>query len=286
MTRSDNELRSTESTLPGVRSVDLFRPHRGAGDSPRAETDWVGVEAPLELRLHGKPATVLLRTPGNDEELALGFLFHEGIIDRLDQVLALERPDEPGEPGDQVLLVNLSSECRNRGVERFFFSNSACGACGKNSLGALEVRGQPPRGQFQVDGQFLSQLLESMRHHQALFQRTGGVHGCGLFDTGGNLLALREDVGRHNALDKLTGHALLQKWLPLSERILALSGRVGYEMVQKAVVAGIPMIVAVGAPTSLAIEIADRFGITLVGFARGQSLNVYTHPHRLAMGQM
>ncbi len=283
MPSQEKDLRQAAVTDPAFREMEVrFLGPRANRSPASADRDCVATEGPLELRLHGKPAAVLLRTPGHDEELALGFLFHEGIITRRDEVLDLERPDDDDSRAGTALSIKLTSSSRGKSIERFFYSTSSCGACGKNSLESLEVRGTGPKGHFTVPASLLARMVETMRAEQALFATTGGTHGCGLFDIHGNMLALREDVGRHNALDKLTGYGLNQGWLPFSDRVLVLSGRVGYEMVQKAVVSGIPMIVAVGAPTSLAVDIALRFGITLVGFLRGASMNVYAHPERLA----
>ncbi len=248
--------------------------------------DLVAVEQPLELRFHGKPATVLMRTPGHDLELALGFLFHEGIITSLEQVQSVDRPE--GDSGHEedpanILSLLLDTPSRIKGLDRFFFSTSSCGACGKKSLDSVAVHGPMVQGNFVVAPSFLSTLPERLMPHQTLFHQTGGVHACGLFTPKGELVCLREDIGRHNALDKLAGFALVKQLHPLSFGILVLSGRVGYEMVQKAIISGIPMIVAVGAPTSLAVELCEKWGITLVGFLRGQKMNVYTHPNRVSI---
>ncbi len=251
------------------------------GCPDRSRPDLVALEAPLELRLHQKPATILMRTPGHDGELALGFLFHEGIITSLEQVLGMDRPEPEHPDHDNILDIRLSSGARTKSLDRFFFSTSSCGACGKKNLEAVAVRSLPVSGNFVVSPAFLSTLPEKLKPHQALFAQTGGVHASGLFTPEGDLVCLREDVGRHNALDKIAGYALKSGLYPLDPGILVLSGRVGYEMAQKAIVSGIPMIVAVGAPTSLAIGLCQQFGITLVGFLRGQSMNIYTHPERV-----
>lgn len=243
-----------------------------------ARDDAVAVEAPLELRAGGKPLTVLMRTPGHDEELVTGFLFNEGIIADADALLDFESTE--GERGT-VVDVRLAPAARAPG-DRLFLSNSSCGVCGKQSLESVEVRGDVVRSALAVPRGVLCGLPERLKEVQPLFARTGGVHASGLFTAAGELVAVREDVGRHNALDKLIGWALIEGRVPLAEHVLLVSGRVSYELVQKAVAAGLPVLAAVGAPSSLAVEIAQRFGITLVGFVRDTGLNVYTHPARVA----
>jgi FdhD protein len=179
--------------------------------------------------------------------------------------------------------VRLDSPSRGRGIERFFYSTSSCGACGKRSIDSLEVKGTGVGNGPMVTSGMLLQVLEDSRHQQALFTLTGGVHSSGLYTRAGARVELREDVGRHNALDKVIGARLIANCIPLANHILAISGRVGYEIIQKAAVAGIPLIVAVGAPTSLAVNLAAIHGITLAGFARAGTMNVYTHPQRIAI---
>lgn len=250
-------------------------------DSPRHDT--VAVEAPLELRIGGKPVTVLMRTPGHDEELVTGFLFGEGVIADADDIISLEHPPGVSEAErGNVLDVRLMVSRRAFEVERPFFSNSSCGICGKKSLASVEVHGTVADSPLRVSRAVLSALPDRLRAAQAVFAATGGVHASGLFTPEGELVAVREDVGRHNALDKLVGWALGEGRVPLSDRVLLVSGRVSYELVQKAVAAGIPVLAAVGAPSSLAVELAERFGITLIGFLRPSGMNVYAHRHRIA----
>lgn len=247
-----------------------------------ARGDTVAVEAPLELRIGGKPVTVLMRTPGHDEELVTGFLFCEGVVADADDIISLERPLEvsAAERGN-VLDVRLMVSRRAFEVDRPFFSNSSCGICGKKSLASVEVRGAVADSPLTVSRAVLAALPDRLRAAQPVFAATGGVHASGLFTPAGELVAVREDVGRHNALDKLVGWALGEGRVPLSDRVLLVSGRVSYELVQKAVAAGLPVLAAVGAPSSLAVELAERFGITLIGFLRPSGMNVYAHRHRV-----
>ena len=251
-----------------------------------AEHDLVAVEAPLEIRLHGRPAAVLMRTPAGDaedRELVLGLLFCEAVITEPDQVLGLETVEDLPADGmaGRVVDVRLDTPARGRGWERFFYSTSSCGACGKRSIASLAVGGGLAGPGLRVPPELIATILDDARHQQQLFGLTGGVHASGLYTGTGERVLLREDVGRHNALDKVIGASLLAGRVPLAGHLLAISGRVGYEIIQKAAMAGIPLIAAVGAPTSLAVRLAEEHGITLVGFARRGSLNVYSHPARV-----
>ncbi len=244
--------------------------------------DAVAVEAPLEVRIGGKPVTVLMRTPGHDEELVTGFLFGEGVIADADDVISIERLSDTSDADrGNVLDVRLMVSRRAFDVDRLFYSNSSCGICGKKSLASVEVRGHPSQSALTVSRGVLAALPDRLRAAQPTFARTGGVHASGLFTANGELVAVREDVGRHNALDKIIGWALNEGHVPLADRVLLVSGRVSYELVQKAVAAGIPVVAAVGAPSSLAVELAERFGITLVGFLRASGMNVYAHATRV-----
>jgi FdhD protein len=234
--------------------------------------DVVALEEPLEIRVDGAALAVTMRTPGNDEELALGFLYGEGLI------------DGPREAGLTEDLANNTIEVagpltRDPGVRRFY-TTSSCGVCGKGALEEVAVLSAPVSA-----GPLISRALAAElpnRLEQPGFRRTGGLHATGLFDADGELLHTREDVGRHNAMDKVVGRALLDGGLPLSGRVLCVSGRLSFELVQKAAVAGAPILIGVGAPSSLAIELADDRGLTLCGFARRGTVNVYTHAQRIA----
>jgi FdhD protein len=233
--------------------------------------DEVAVEEPLEIRVDGRPLTITMRTPGNDEELALGFLYGEGLIDG---------PHDAGPTEDFANnTVEVGGPLTRDPGERRFYTTSSCGVCGKGALEEVAVHSAPL-----PDGPTVNRaLLAALPDHlvQPAFERTGGVHATGLFEAAGELLLVREDVGRHNAMDKVIGRALLDGLLPLGERILCVSGRLSFELVQKAAVAGAPILVGVGAPSSLAISLADDRKMTLCGFARRGSVNVYTHPHRV-----
>jgi len=249
-----------------VRSV-LLR-----SEPPR--NDCVAVEAPLELRFGGKPATVLMRTPGHDEELVRGFLFHEGVVQRDDDIVSL---DFHGDACEIVL------DLRHRpNLNRGSFSNSSCGVCGKNSLESLKITSQRIDSTLGIPRDLLTELPERLRAAQTGFAQTGGLHATGLFSPGGELLALREDVGRHNAFDKAAGWALAGERLPLKEVVAVVSGRVSFELVQKAIASGIPILAAIGAPTSLAVELAEEFGVTLVGFLRKSGFNCYAGGERIS----
>ncbi len=244
--------------------------------------DRVAVEAPLEIRLGGKAATVLMRTPGDDEELVRGFLFTEGMISQASDVVALRRPE--GLSGDEhgnVIAVELSPSLNLPSFERMFYSSSSCGVCGKNSIAQLAVRAKPLTSRLTVRRDVLSALPARMRAAQVAFHETGGVHASGLFSADGSVVAVREDVGRHNALDKIVGWGLGAGRLPLADQILLVSGRVSYDLVHKAIAAGLPFLAAVGAPSSLAVDLAEQFGLTLVGFLRETSMNVYANAQRL-----
>lgn len=250
--------------------------------------DLVVGEEPLEIRAAGPRQTpvnvaVTMRTPGHEKELAVGFLTTEGLIEG-NHVLGVEVGD-PGfmaEPDDAVVVRLARKIDPAVGAKRHFIATASCGICGKASIEEVAVRAEPlPKGLPVVARQVILGLPDRLRAAQSAFDRTGGLHAAGLFETDGRLVAIREDVGRHNALDKLIGSRVLARELPLWDRILLVSGRVSFEIVQKAAVAGIPIICAVSAPSDLAIRLADRLGVTLLGFLRGDGFNVYTHDTRI-----
>jgi FdhD protein len=252
----------------------------GGADSAR---DHVAIEAPLELRLGDRPLTVVMRTPGDDEALALGFLYTEGLIESRADVTAIARPERvTGDEVGNVLSITLRPGLKRPELDRLFYASSSCGVCGKTSISSLAIKAPPIDSNLRLDRTLVATLPSKLRAAQPLFDRTGGLHASGWFDAEGRLLAAREDVGRHNALDKLVGWALDTSALPFSAGALVVSGRVSYEIIQKSLAAGIPIIVAVGAPTSLAIDLAEQYNITLIGFVRDGAMNVYTRPDRLA----
>lgn len=250
--------------------------------SPEHASDVVAVEEPLEVRANGRPVAVVMRTPGHDEELAVGFLYTEGILTSAADVLGVA----PGAKREgNVLNVSVPVGLLARtALNRNFYASSSCGVCGKGSLESIAVRHPRVDAPLTVAPATLLAMPAQLRAAQAAFATTGGLHGAALFDATGALLAAREDVGRHNAVDKLVGWALRSERLPLAGSVLFVSGRVSFELVQKAVAAGIPLLAAVSAPTSLAVQTAERFGVTLVAFVREGSLNVYTHAHRVGPG--
>jgi FdhD protein len=256
---------------------------RLVGDDVQLLRDRVAVEAPLELRLGARPFTVLMRTPGDDEELARGFLFTEGLITRAADIAALTRPE--GLSGDEignVLAIELRPGVSPPPYERVFYSSSSCGVCGKASIAQLALHASPIESRLTVKHRVLSALPEKLRAAQRVFAETGGLHAAALFSPDGRLTCAREDVGRHNAVDKLAGWALAEGRVPLGDQVMVVSGRIGFEIVQKALVAGVPIVAAVGAPSSLALELAAQFGLTLVGFLRDDAMNVYTRNDRVA----
>ena len=270
-------------------SISPTEVHRLEGQKLSLQPDFVAVEEPLEIQLlvgdstAAQPISVTMRTPGNDESLALGFLFTEGIIKHGSDVQSLHVAEDPS---GNALTVQLKSHVTVdlAKLERHFYTTSSCGVCGKASLEAVQQQCniELPKTQWKVPSQVLYSLPDSLRNQQANFAQTGGIHGCALFDLDGNFILSAEDVGRHNALDKLIGQCILSMpTIPLSNHILMLSGRISFELVQKAAMAGIRFIAAVGAPSSLAIDLAEDMGITLVGFLRGERCNIYTHPHRV-----
>jgi FdhD protein len=263
-------------------STTSSRVHTFANGTPDHDRmDWVAVEAPLEIWIGGKSATVLMRTPGHDEELVRGFLFSEGIITRLEDIVSIGRPPNlAGPQHGNVIAVQLGAARKLHTLDRNFYSSSSCGVCGKKTIASLEVRAPASTSPLMVQRSVLAGLPPLLRAAQPTFAKTGGVHASGLFTAKGELVAVREDVGRHNALDKLIGWALVEGKIPLSDHLLLVSGRVSYEIVQKAVSASLPLIAAVGAPSSLAVELAERFHLTLVGFLRPDALNVYANGDR------
>jgi len=259
---------------PGIRDFDVTR--AGVDGVVRVESDAVAVEQPLEFRVDGQPGAVTMRTPGDDEDLLRGLLYAEGMITRLSDI----RGFDPLR--DNVIDVRLRSAlARRRLPERSMIASSSCGVCGKVSLESLQVCAPVVRSSLQVGRSVVALLPERLRAGQATFEQTGGLHAAGVFTVAGDLLAVREDVGRHNAVDKLVGWALLEGRLPAHESVLCISGRLSFEIVQKAAVAGFPVIAAVSAPSSMAIDVADQFGLTLCGFVRGGSFNIYTRPDRV-----
>jgi FdhD protein len=251
--------------------------------------DDLATEEPLEIRLSAQGATqslaVTMRTPGNDFELAAGFLFSEGVVSKRDDIAGISYCVDPAVGEEQrynIVTVELAGKMPAlERLERHFTVSSSCGVCGKSSVEALQVRARPIADQFHVSYDFVSELPDKMRSAQRIFASTGGLHASALFDKTGNLVALREDVGRHNALDKIIGWALLNDRLPLRKSVLLMSGRASYELLQKSVTAGIPIVCAVSAPSSLAVETARAFNVTLCGFVRGTRCNVYTAPERI-----
>jgi len=248
---------------------------------PQQVDDDVVIEEPLEIRVNGESVTVTMRTPGDDFDLAVGLLWTEGIIHSRNEIgtIAYCADEEQPELKNIVNVVLVDSKRKLESARRLW-SNSSCGLCGKATLDAIHQACRPVTSSLVVPGELLFTLPSRLRQAQANFDRTGGIHAVGLFDAMGSLLILREDIGRHNAVDKVLG-ASLSGGLPLSETILMVSGRLGFEIAQKAVVAGIPIVASISAASSLAIELANEFSMTAIGFLRGRSMNIYSHPRRI-----
>jgi FdhD protein len=270
-----------------------------SGTNSRIVQDQLALEEPLEIQVaHGaegarewKTAAITMRTPGHDRELAVGFLIGEGILRSLDQVEAVHsRGPRHGDEGWQhSVRVTLRPGLKidlNR-LERNFYTTSSCGVCGKTSMEALELNFFPPlpAADWQIDSALVSSLPARLREAQTIFEQTGGLHAAGLFTPDGKALVVREDVGRHNAVDKVIGSQFLAARSPLSGCLLVVSGRASFELMQKALASGIPMLVAVGAPSSLAVEVAEKFGATLIGFTKPNGFNIYTGKDRVRVEQ-
>lgn len=252
--------------------------------------DYLTVEEPFEVRIDGRSLAVIMRTPGNDFELAMGFLLTEGVIAEAGEVLAIEDAiDADGLPLANVVNVSLRERGQSKALvsrptafERHFAVSASCGLCGKNSIDDLMLS-QPPLkvGNLRFPASRIYDLPEKLRAGQSVFAHTGGLHAAGLFTEAGELSVLREDVGRHNAVDKIIGLSLLHEEFPYDRHILLVSGRTSFEIIQKALLARIPCVAAISAPSSLAVDLANQGGITLIGFLRDHSMNVYTHPERI-----
>jgi FdhD protein len=286
------------------RSIDLTQVTEWADGRVRRVQDSLAGEEPLEIRVGGNPLAVTMRTPGYDLELAAGFLFTEGIIQRREQILSLEigKPDagtqhdtrrgtQSGTQHDtqngNLVVAQLERDVQldAEKTQRNFFANSSCGICGKASIEA--VRSQflrAPNAGFRARSDVLCGLPEKLGGSQDIFSRTGGLHAAGLFTTNGELVVAREDIGRHNAVDKVVGWALREGRVPLAEFILVVSGRCGFEIAQKAIAAGIPIVASVSAPSSLAVQLARELNLTLVGFLRGRRFVVYSGEERIILG--
>lgn len=267
------------------------RAHHVTADHAVARPETLVVEEPLEIRLNGTPITVTMRTPGSDVELAQGFLLTEGIIRQRDDLLTVRycrgATEESGVSQNtyNVLEVTLAPSVPKPDVDvtRNFYTTSSCGVCGKASLDAVRLisRHCPGDDPSTVAAETLSAMPRQLRDAQKVFASTGGLHGAALFTVDGTMLVVREDIGRHNAVDKVIGWALEQNRIPLTGTVLLVSGRASFELTQKAVMAGIPVLAAVSAPSSLAVDLASQSGLTLVAFLRGESMNVYTRPDRV-----
>ncbi|GAA2164678.1 formate dehydrogenase accessory sulfurtransferase FdhD [Actinomadura napierensis] len=255
----------------------------GAGGTAGRRPDTLAVEEPLEIRVAGKPLTITMRTPGHDFDLVAGFLAAEGVIRGAADLTAMRYCADTQEQNTLDVVLAPGVAPPDDAMTRAFTTTSACGVCGKSSIEALrtdrpyEVAADPVR----LTPDVLAALPDRLRAAQRVFDRTGGLHAAGLFDADGGLLAVREDVGRHNAVDKVVGWALRQGLPPLAGKILMVSGRASFELTQKAMTAGIPVLAAVSAPSSLAVELAEDAGMTLVGFLRGDTMNVYTGAERI-----
>lgn len=273
--------------MSSVSTITMQRLSFSAGGvhSHGSVSDAVAAEAPLEIRVEGRSIAVVMRTPGHDRELAAGFLLSEGVIASCQDVFEISLcPSTSPEGGAVDVLLKQPERVNMESLTRHVFTSSSCGVCGKASIdAAMQTHPplEPPRAAL-TDASVLFSLPEKQRAAQPVFAETGGLHASALFDLKGELLMTREDVGRHNALDKVIGAALLENRLPLAECILLLSGRTSFELVQKALAARIPIVAAVGAPSSLAVQLAEDAGITLCGFLRADRGNVYAHPKRLS----
>ncbi|MDF2515011.1 MAG: sulfurtransferase FdhD [Sphingobacterium sp.] len=278
-----------------IKNIDLVKV---SDRSQERISDCISVEEPLEIRIQTtvggitahKNISVTMRTPGHDAELATGFLFTEGLISEAGQIKSVDHVDALcTRNSHNIILVELCDGFapETNSLDRNFYSSSSCGVCGKGSIGAIktvsifkELVAEP----FTLNYEVLYTLSDQLRAAQGNFSATGGIHAAGLFDLNGQLIALREDIGRHNALDKLIGHALMNGLLPLQKTILLLSGRASFELVQKAAMAGISCIAAIGAPSSLAIELAEEFDISLLGFLRDHRFNIYHQGNNMTIG--
>ena len=268
------------------RRSDRRKVLRLRGDAATARPDTLAVEEPLEIRVNGTAVAVTMRTPGDDFELAAGFLVSEGVVGAADDVVAIRfcddgRPD----PTYNVLDVTLAPHVAVPDFARSFYTSSSCGVCGKDSLDAVRTtaRWSVADDAVRVPATLLSALPDRLRDAQAVFERTGGLHAAGLFTAAGEVLCVREDVGRHNAVDKVVGWALAEGRLPLAGTLLQVSGRTSFELVQKAWMAGLPVLSAVSAPSTLAVDLAEEAGMTLAGFVRDGGMNVYAGAHRVAV---
>jgi FdhD protein len=264
------------------RSVELTQVTEWNNGEVRSKQDSLAAEEPLEIRAGNTPLTITMRTPGHDLELAVGFLLTEGIIQSAGQISLLRLGAPKNGLRSNLVEIELKNCSFNlQDLERNFPSTSSCGICGKASIDSIRLRGLPqPDPAFRIDPEVLCRLPDILRAEQAVFSRTGGLHAAALFDADGQLLAVREDIGRHNAVDKIVGWALLQGHLPLSRHILLVSGRGGFEIAQKALAASIPVLASVSAPSSLAVKLARELGLTLIGFLRGRRFVVYSGEFR------
>ena len=244
--------------------------------------DYLAVEEPLEIRIGDVPMSVTMRTPGHDQELAAGFLLTEGIISDASELKGLESLTSAGAGNTINAELSIAADSVSAHMQRNFLAASSCGICGKATIDSIRVRGiKAPHREFRISPNILCDLPERLRQDQAVFGRTGGLHAAAAFNSGGELLVIREDIGRHNAVDKVIGWALLNNHLPLSDIALMVSGRGGFEIVQKALVAGIPVLASVSAPSSLAVQLAREFSMTIVGFLRGQRFVIYSGAERI-----
>ena len=259
------------------RSLQLTQVVEWNDGQAQPHEDALAAEEPLEIRIGDHPLTVTMRTPGHDAELAAGFLLTEGIIDDPEQIAALDSYVTSAAGKSNGVAVRLRDcEFDAAAMQRNFFAASSCGICGKASIDAIRQRGlRAPNSGFAFDAELLCGLPDKLRAAQAVFSHTGGLHAAALFDAAGNLIVLREDIGRHNAVDKVIGWAMQRGMLPLSHHVMLVSGRGGFEIVQKALAAGLPVLASVSAPSSLAVQLARELGLTLIGFLRGRRFVVY-----------
>lgn len=268
-----------------LRQVEIVRIRE---DGRTAGADCAAAEEPLEVRLHGQPFAVIMRTPGADRELAAGFLLSERVLKSADDLGVIEYCRDPAmQSVENVVNVTLTGSAagdldRVLAERRKTMTNSSCGLCGRLTIESLKNDVEPLRIEGSIQASMVSSLPDKLRNTQAVFDETGGLHAAGLFGFDGSLTSVAEDVGRHNAVDKVIGRMLIEERLPLSQHLLFVSGRTSYEIVQKALIAGLGVVASVSAPSSLAIDLAREAGVTLIGFVRGKSFNIYAHEGRIA----